>query len=174
MRSIGFTEAQVTGSGADGGIDVIARDAIAQVKHYSQSIGVGPIRELRGVADSHHHLLFYASGGYTANALEFADERGVALFSLLEFGHITPVNAPASRLSARPAQTAGWSRTMPSWSQVASGRGRDPGCVLGRLPHHLNRAPAVPDVQGTDGEPRCLTDSTHEDDPRPIHLVRGR
>ncbi|WP_454340073.1 restriction endonuclease [Streptomyces ambofaciens] len=48
MRSIGFVEAQVTGSGADGGIDVIAHDAIAQVKHYGQPIGVGPIRELRG------------------------------------------------------------------------------------------------------------------------------
>ncbi|MFD4832184.1 restriction endonuclease [Streptomyces uncialis] len=76
MRSIGFAEAQVTGSGADGGIDVIAHDAIAQVKHYGQPIGVGPIRELRGVADAHHHLLFYASGGYTASALKFADERG--------------------------------------------------------------------------------------------------
>lgn len=29
-----------------------------------------------GVADAHHHLLFYASGGYTASALKFADERG--------------------------------------------------------------------------------------------------
>ncbi|MER6784943.1 restriction endonuclease [Streptomyces sp. NPDC000658] len=122
MRSLGFTDARVTDAGADGGIDVIARDAIAQVKYYSQPTRVGPVRELRGVGDSHHHLLFYASGGYTASALQFADERGVALFSLLELGDITPVNAAASRLSARPAQTAGRSRTMPSWSQAASGR----------------------------------------------------
>lgn len=126
MRSIGFAEAQVTGSGADGGIDVIAHDAIAQVKHYGQPIGVGPLRELRGVADAHHHLLFYASGGYTASALKFADERGIALFSLLELGHITPVNAAASRLSARQDRTAGWSRMTPCESQVASGRGQSP------------------------------------------------
>jgi hypothetical protein len=122
MRSLGFTDARVTDTGADGGIDVIARDAIAQVKYHSQPIGVGPVRELRGVADSHHHLRFYASGGYTASALQFADKRGVALFSLLELGHVTPVNAAASGLSARPARTAGRRRTMPSWSQAASGR----------------------------------------------------
>ncbi|MFF3467479.1 restriction endonuclease [Streptomyces sp. NPDC002619] len=105
MRSLGFTDARVTGAGADGGVDVIARDAIAQVKYYSQPIGVGPVRELRGVADSHHHLLFYASGGYTASARQFADEKKVALFSIQELGHITPLNAVAARLSARPGPT---------------------------------------------------------------------
>ncbi|MFE2560229.1 restriction endonuclease [Streptomyces sp. NPDC059352] len=126
MHGLGFTDAQTTGAGADGGIDVIARDAIAQVKHYSQPVGVGPVRELRGVADSHHHLLFYASGGYTAKAREFADKRGVALFSLMELGHITPLNAAAARLSARlsarPASTAGWSRTAPWRVQTSDSR----------------------------------------------------
>lgn len=126
MRSIGFTDARVTGAGADGGIDVVARDAVAQVKHYSQPIGVGPIRELRGVADSHHHLLFYASGGYTASARQFADEREVALFSLPELGHITPLNPAAFRLSAHPAPSAGWSRTITSPDQAASARGWTP------------------------------------------------
>ncbi|WP_136975276.1 restriction endonuclease [Streptomyces californicus] len=126
MRSLGFTDARVTGAGADGGIDVVARDAVAQVKHYSQPIGVGPIRELRGVADSHHHLLFYASGGYTASARQFADEREVALFSIPELGHITPLNPAAVRLSTRPAPSAGWSRTVSSPGQAASGRGWTP------------------------------------------------
>ncbi|WP_329226176.1 restriction endonuclease [Streptomyces sp. NBC_01460] len=126
MRSLGFTDARVTGAGADGGIDVVARDAVAQVKHYSQPIGVGPIRELRGVADSHHHLLFYASGGYTASARQFADERKVALFTILELGDITPLNPAAVRLSARPAPSAGWSRTISSPDQAASGRGWTP------------------------------------------------
>ncbi|MFF2205242.1 restriction endonuclease [Streptomyces sp. NPDC058145] len=126
MRSLGFTDAQKTAAGADGGVDVFARDAIAQVKYYGQPVGVGPVRELRGVADSHQHLLFYASGGYTASAQEFAEKRGVALFSFLEVGHITPVNAAAVRLSARPASTAGWSRTMPSGSRTASARTQAP------------------------------------------------
>ncbi|WP_308295308.1 restriction endonuclease [Streptomyces sp. PSAA01] len=119
MRSLGFADARVTGAGADGGIDVIAQDAVAQVKHYSQPIGVGPVRELRGVADSHHHLLFYASGGYTAAARQFADERGVALYSLAELGHITPLNEAATRLSARPAPTSGWSQAA-AWGRGAS------------------------------------------------------
>jgi hypothetical protein len=107
MRSLGFTDARVTDAGADGGIDVIARDAMAQVKYYSQPIGVGPVRELRGVADSHHHLLFYASGGYTASARQFADEKEVALFSIQELGHITPLNAAAAELSARRRAASG-------------------------------------------------------------------
>ncbi|MGG7570901.1 restriction endonuclease [Streptomyces sirii] len=126
MHALGFTDAQVTGAGADGGVDVIARDAIAQVKYYSQPIGVGPVRELRGVADSHHHLLFYASGGYTASARQFADEKEVALFSIQELGHITPLNAAAARFSDRPAPTAGRSRTRPGRGQAASGRGQAP------------------------------------------------
>ncbi|WP_051835599.1 restriction endonuclease [Streptomyces sp. NRRL S-481] len=119
MRGLGFTDAEVTDVGADGGIDVIARDAVAQVKHHSQPIGVGPVRELRGVADAHQHLLFYASGGYTAAARQFADSRGIALFSLQELGHITPLNEAADRLSARPAPASGWSRTVPSGSRAA-------------------------------------------------------
>ncbi|BBJ39947.1 hypothetical protein SSPO_026650 [Streptomyces antimycoticus] len=119
MRSLGFADSRVTGAGADGGIDVIAQDAVAQVKHYSQPIGVGPVRELRGVADAHQHLLFYASGGYTAAARQFADERGVALYSLAELGHITPLNEAATRLSARPAPTSGWSQAA-AWGRAAS------------------------------------------------------
>ncbi|MFJ7131463.1 restriction endonuclease [Streptomyces fungicidicus] len=119
MRGLGFTDARVTVAGADGGIDVIARDAVAQVKHYSQPIGVGPVRELRGVADAHQHLLFYASGGYTAAAQQFADVRGIALFSLQELGHITALNEAAARLSPHPVLTSGWSRTVSSGSGTA-------------------------------------------------------
>lgn len=126
MRVLGFTDARVTGAGADGGIDVIARDAVAQVKHYSQPIGVGPVRELRGVADAHQRLLFYASGGYTAAARQFADDRGIALFSLQELGHITALNEAAARLSARPApaSAAGRSRTVSSGSRAAAWGGQ--------------------------------------------------
>ncbi|MEV4680450.1 restriction endonuclease [Streptomyces kurssanovii] len=126
MRGLGFTDAQVTAAGADGGIDVIARDAVAQVKHYSQPIGVGPVRELRGVADAHQHLLFYASGGYTAAARQFAEDRGIALFSLQEIGHITALNEAAARLSARPAPApaSGWSRTVSSESRAAAWGGQ--------------------------------------------------
>ncbi|MGA5547466.1 restriction endonuclease [Streptomyces pseudogriseolus] len=119
MRGLGFADARVTGAGADGGIDVFARDAVAQVKHYSQPIGVGPVRELRGVADAHQHLLFYASGGYTAAARRFADERKVALYSLAESGHVTPLNGTATRLSARSAPAPAWTQA-PAWGRGAA------------------------------------------------------
>jgi Restriction endonuclease. len=120
MRSLGSTDARLTSAGADGGIDVIARDAVAQVKYYSQPVGVGPVRELRGVADSHQHLLFHTSGGYTASARQFADERMVALFSMSEPGGIYPLNATASHLTARSASTAAWSPTISSQPTAAS------------------------------------------------------
>ncbi|MGA5115389.1 restriction endonuclease [Streptomyces pseudogriseolus] len=121
MRGLGFADARVTGAGADGGIDVFARDAVAQVKHHSQPIGVGPVRELRGVADAHQHLLFYASGGYTAAARQFADERKVALYSLAESGHVTPLNGTATRLSARSAPAPAPGRTQASaWGRGAA------------------------------------------------------
>ncbi|MFD5576822.1 restriction endonuclease [Streptomyces pseudogriseolus] len=123
MRGLGFADARVTGAGADGGIDVFARDAVAQVKHHSQPIGVGPVRELRGVADAHQHLLFYASGGYTAAARQFADERKVALYSLAESGRVTPLNETATRLSARsapaPAPASGWTQAS-AWGRGAA------------------------------------------------------
>ncbi|MGA5060187.1 restriction endonuclease [Streptomyces pseudogriseolus] len=123
MRGLGFADARVTGAGADGGIDVFARDTVAQVKHHSQPIGVGPVRELRGVADAHQHLLFYASGGYTAAARQFADERKAALYSLAESGRVTPLNETATRLSARsapaPAPASGWTQAS-AWGRGAA------------------------------------------------------
>ncbi|MFF7899746.1 restriction endonuclease [Streptomyces sp. NPDC088817] len=127
MRSMGFFDARTTAAGADGGIDVIADHAVAQVKHHSQPISVGPVRELRGVADLGQHLLFYSSGGYTDKACEFAEERDIALFSILPSGDILPLNTTARNLSARLGATSGWSsapdtRTLQRAADLAAQR----------------------------------------------------
>lgn len=161
MRSLGFTDARVTDAGADGGIDVIARDAIAQVKYYSQPIGVGPIRELRGVADSHHHLLFYASGGYTASARQFADEKKVALFSIQEVGHVTPLNAAAADLSARRRAASGRAqapndRATQRAAELEAQR-QTVRCLITRVRAHTSEVHALPSNRYTKDLIKTLT-----------------
>lgn len=83
MRHLGASDAEVTQYTGDGGIDVVSRRCIAQVKHYAGSVGVAAVRELVGVAAADRHRrqpLFFAKTGYAAGAVVFADNAGVALF----------------------------------------------------------------------------------------------
>ena len=83
MRHLGALDAQVTQYTGDGGVDVVSRRCIAQVKHYAGAVGVAAIRELAGVATADRHQrrpLFFTKTGYAAGAVTFADNVGVALF----------------------------------------------------------------------------------------------
>lgn len=81
MRHLGEGDAELTKAVGDGGIDVTGRWYIAQVKHYKARVGVAPIRELAGVvANDGRKGLFVTSTGYASGAIEFADQRGIALF----------------------------------------------------------------------------------------------
>ena len=83
MRHLGAHDAQVTQYVGDGGVDVVSRRCIAQVKHYAGSVGVAAIRELAGVAAADRHRrrpLFFTKTGYAPGAVVFADNVGVALF----------------------------------------------------------------------------------------------
>lgn len=81
MRHLGESGAEVTQYQGDGGVDVSGARFIAQVKHFSGSVGVAPIRELAGVATfDGRQALFFTSSGYSAGAVTFANRSGVALF----------------------------------------------------------------------------------------------
>ncbi|WIB65443.1 restriction endonuclease [Curtobacterium sp. MCBD17_040] len=101
MRALGFTDARRTGSGADGGIDVRAELAVAQVKHLVQPVGSPDIQRLRGAAHSVANAIFYSSSGYSSAALKVAADADVALFLFTSAGDVTPVNLPAQRLDRR-------------------------------------------------------------------------
>src|SRR3954452_2909829 len=61
MRKLGFEDASVTKAGADGGLDVTSREAVAQVKHYSKGpIGSPAIQQLRGAAMDAEWAIFYS------------------------------------------------------------------------------------------------------------------
>ncbi|MFX0573319.1 restriction endonuclease [Nocardia nepalensis] len=83
MRSLGYRDARVTQRGSDGGIDVIASQAVAQVKWHMTPVGRPDIQKLYGARGTRHHLdmLFFAAVGFSAQAIQCADELGVALLA---------------------------------------------------------------------------------------------
>lgn len=97
VRWLGHPEASRTVGGADGGIDVEAPGALAQVKFYASSpIGRPDIQRLFGADEGEgRDLFFFSSSGYTRQAIECADRIGVALFRLMAWGDVIAENKVA-------------------------------------------------------------------------------
>ncbi len=126
MSAIGYPDAAVTASGPDGGVDVKADNAIAQVKHWTAKVGSREIRDLNGTAAAlSAQGIFYALSGYSAEAIRWADGVGLALFQYDQDRTVLPVSRRAAELSgqrvvtrlAPPPQTAEdrafWNRQAP-------------------------------------------------------------
>lgn len=100
MRALGFVDAQPTASGADGGIDAQSSEAAAQVKFHANPIGRPEIQRLRGAAHEYRLSLFYSTGGYTNEAVAYANEAGVSLFVMDAYGRCEPASNFANLLVA--------------------------------------------------------------------------
>jgi len=98
MRSLGFTDAAVTASGPDGGIDVVATGGIAQIKHYSTPVGSPVVQQLRGTAYGSDWALVYALSGFTRSALATSKVMQVALFVYTTGGEVSPASPHAESL----------------------------------------------------------------------------
>ncbi|SNY53479.1 restriction endonuclease [Paractinoplanes atraurantiacus] len=98
MRMLGFADAETTAGGRDGGLDVVAEQAIAQVKMLALPVGAPPVQQLRGTRPLLAYHLFYSTSGYTSAALAAADEIGVALFKIERDGTVAGANAAADGL----------------------------------------------------------------------------
>lgn len=99
LKELGFNNVSLTGAGADGGIDVAADDAAAQVKHYAKSpIGAPAVQQLRGAAVRKDWALFYSLSGYTKSAVDYANAATVALFQYDQNGLVEPRNNAATHL----------------------------------------------------------------------------
>lgn len=82
MRKHGYRDAELTPPGADGGIDIVARKAIAQVKHHARPVGLADIQRTWGIATSEHKkALFFSLTGYTPKAADWARRHDVALYT---------------------------------------------------------------------------------------------
>lgn len=95
MRAYGFSDARTTPPGSDGGIDVVSRWGVAQVKYFSKPVGRPEVQKLRGAAHGRDRVLFYALTGFNLNAVAFADEAGIALFQFDQRGMVWPINGLA-------------------------------------------------------------------------------
>jgi len=101
MRHLGFGDARCTGAGTDGGVDVRSREAVAQVKAQLSPVGRPELQALYGVARSEgRRPLFFSLMSYTAAALVWADEVGMALFRFDHAGAVEAVNAAGETLLA--------------------------------------------------------------------------
>ena len=99
MRKHGWPEAELTASGQDIGIDIIAGNAAAQVKWFTRArVGRPAIQQLQGAAGPHREALFFAcnEGGdgraYTYEALEWSTLHDVSLFTVDHFGQVHTVD----------------------------------------------------------------------------------
>jgi len=100
MVYLGFQGVKVTEFSNDGGVDIEADTAVAQVKLYEGSVGVTEIRELVGVAHVDGRTpIFFTSGSYTKEARGFADSAGVPIFRYsVEHGTLQPENRAAEQI----------------------------------------------------------------------------
>ncbi|WIM95199.1 restriction endonuclease [Actinoplanes oblitus] len=98
MREFGFPDAALTGGSRDNGLDVVAAEAVAQVKMQGTPVGAPVVQQLRGARPDSPYHLFYSTSGYTASALEAAGELDVCLFRIDGSGAVTAVNQDARSL----------------------------------------------------------------------------
>lgn len=98
MKTWGYLDAKVTVGGADSGLDVISRDAVAQVKHHSKPVGRPELQRLVGASQG-ARMIFFSRSGYSTHAVKFADTCEMALFSYDIAGFAHPVNHDAKLVS---------------------------------------------------------------------------
>ena len=88
----------MTGGGTDRGGVVLGRAVAAQVKYTSKPVGRPKIQELNGAAGG-RLTAFFARSGFSAQAVEEADQTGMALFRISLPMSAVPVNLHARRMS---------------------------------------------------------------------------
>lgn len=109
LRAMGHPDAHVTAAGADGGIDVIGQHVLAQVKFRVVKASRPELQQLRGAAHGRDvDLHFFTTAGYTADALSWATEVGIAAFVLGLDGYVTPMNEHAERAARVAAAAPQW------------------------------------------------------------------
>ncbi|HTW21367.1 MAG TPA: restriction endonuclease [Mycobacteriales bacterium] len=104
MRSLGFAGAEVTPAGRDGGVDVRARGALAQVKLEGVKTDAPRVQALLGIAQYNHaQALFFSLAGYTTAAVAWAEQTRMALFEFDYVGGVVARSSEAHRLLVQGA-----------------------------------------------------------------------
>jgi hypothetical protein len=129
MRYWGYDDAHVTPSGPDAGLDIVAAQAVGQVKAMVGNVSGPDLQRLYGARGLAHHksMLFFALANYTTAARTYAQHTGMAIFNYGIDGSMAPVNDIARQVVDRAAgrPPTGQYRPPPSrWLPV----GRWLGC----------------------------------------------
>lgn len=109
MIHLGFKGVVVTQGVGDGGLDVVADSAAAQVKYQAAPTGSPDVQRFFGASQGFSQRLFYA-GAYTPRAVEEAERLGIVLFAFTPAGGVLPVNEAAH--SMVPSRSTPAMRTM--------------------------------------------------------------
>jgi Restriction endonuclease len=128
LRRLGYPDAHTTPDRQDDGIDVEARGAIAQVKNWlKKPVGIADVQRLVGTAKPGQARFFFASHGYTRNALRWAanPDNRISLFILRPDGNIIACNDRAKRtLWTTPLHIpVDRSKTLSPWFLI-------PSCII--------------------------------------------
>ncbi|MFE7720130.1 restriction endonuclease [Nocardia rhizosphaerihabitans] len=96
MKRLGYVDATATEVGADGGIDIRARGALAQVKWKGAAAGRPDLQRLVG-ARGHgtEQLYFFAATAYSRPAVDYANDMGIILYLYDLTGGASPVSRTA-------------------------------------------------------------------------------
>ncbi|SCG77140.1 restriction endonuclease [Micromonospora coxensis] len=97
MRYWGFSDARTTEGGADSGVDVWSRRALAQVKFEAVQIGRPVLQRLVGARgrDIEKALFAFSGAGFSSHAVEYANDMDICLFKYTLSGAMAPENAVA-------------------------------------------------------------------------------
>jgi restriction endonuclease Mrr len=85
LEYLGQVDVSITTFSGDGGVDVLSRDYVCQVKNYrSGPVSVSEVRDLFGTAVSEgRKAVLFTSSSVTQQGVEFADKNQVALVRFL-------------------------------------------------------------------------------------------
>lgn len=107
MRFLGWVDATTTPPGSDGGVDIVAKDAVAQVKMEGVPTGRPVIQAISGIAALEgKHALVFSLAGFTSQAREWAEYAGVACFEFAVDGSIEARGHAALALSTQALDVA--------------------------------------------------------------------
>jgi len=141
-RQKGYDVEETGGGGADGGIDLKlfrdGRKTVVQCKHWKTwKVNVKPIRELFGVmtAEGADSAIFIASGGYTSDALKFAEGKPIELID--QHGFLDLVRHFQKELQSHYGVEAVNANTD---EQIRAASESPPNCPVCRSPMKLRTA----------------------------------
>lgn len=88
---LGVKGARTTPGGADGGIDVEAPTAVAQVKMHNKPVGRPDVQQLFGIASAEGKKPYFFAMAFSKEAIEWAKKVGMRMFEFKRDGSVVEV-----------------------------------------------------------------------------------